>query len=352
MGIDYRLLKRISIVIVSMVILRMNCSSLHAREITDMAGRKVTVPSKIKTVCADWSPIMYLLYALDPTLLAGTSDRFSEEQLSYVPLQARNLPVVKGFFAPGDPANVEALLKAKPDAVIAEIPATPGMNSKGEEMLANLHLPIVYVKLDATTDYPEAFLFLGNLLDRQKRAQELAAYGRSALKEIARIVDSVPKEKRPRVYYAEGVSGLSTECHTSYHAELIDMVGATNVHRCAGGAFKVRGRVVVSLEQIMLYDPDVIIAEEPEFYKAVFSDKRWESIRAVKAGRVYLVPRLLFNWFDHPPSFMRLLSIKWLAWRLYGNSYPLDMVKEARAFYRLFLGVEIPDDIMKKKLQL
>jgi iron complex transport system substrate-binding protein len=352
MRTEKRLSRRQRILILGITIISTFAATLPAREITDMAGRKVIVPATIKAVCADWSPAMYLLYALDSTLLVGISSRFTEEQKTYVNSRVLNLPIVRGFSAGNEKANVESLLVAKPDVVIAEIPENPASNAKSEEILAGLHIPVVYVRLDNSKDYPAAFLFLGGLLGRQKRSQELAAYGSAAFKEVEQLVKAVPKSRRPRVYYAEGVTGLNTECQTSFHSELIDLAGAANVHRCSGNRYKVKGRELVSLEQVILYDPDVIIAEEPLFYDAVFKDERWKNIKAVKTGKVYLVPRILFNWFDHPPSFMRLLGIKWIAWRLYSDVYKLDMLSEARRFYRLFLGIDLSDETLKRVLKL
>ena len=62
---------------------------------------------------------------------------------------------------------------------------------------------------------------------------------------------------------------------------------------------------------------------------------------AVKDKRVYLIPYEPFNWFDRPPSFMRLLGIKWLLNLLHPDRFPVDMVAETQNFYRLFLGVEL-----------
>jgi len=87
----------------------------------------------------------------------------------------------------------------------------------------------------------------------------------------------------------------------------------------------------------------VILVQERLFFDKVFKDPAWKRIRAVRQGRVYLIPRTPFNWFDRPPSFMRILGLQWLMSRLYPKEYPVDMVKEARNFYRLFLGVEVSD---------
>lgn len=71
---------------------------------------------------------------------------------------------------------------------------------------------------------------------------------------------------------------------------------------------------------------------------------------ATRAKRVYLSPYVPFNWFDRPPSHMRLLGIQWLSNLLHPDRYPLDIVKETREFYRLFFNRDISDRRAKKIL--
>ena len=71
-------------------------------------------------------------------------------------------------------------------------------------------------------------------------------------------------------------------------------------------------------------------------------------MKAVKDKKVYLIPHAPFNWFDRPPSFMRILGLKWLTNILYPKEYKIDIVKEAKDFYRLFLGVELSTNEMKQ----
>lgn len=65
-------------------------------------------------------------------------------------------------------------------------------------------------------------------------------------------------------------------------------------------------------------------------------------------GRVYLTSRHPFNWFYRPPSFMRILGLKWITGILYPKEYPVDIAKEEVDFYRLFLGVTKSRDEMKE----
>lgn len=105
------------------------------------------------------------------------------------------------------------------------------------------------------------------------------------------------------------------------------------------------------MEAVVAADPEVILAQEKEFVDGVYSDPRWQSIRAVKNKKVHLIPRSPFNWFDRPPSFMRLLGIRWLANILYPDRFPFDPARETREFYSLFLGVQLNDQALQAVLQ-
>jgi len=76
-------------------------------------------------------------------------------------------------------------------------------------------------------------------------------------------------------------------------------------------------------------------------------DPRWRFLRAVKTRRVHLIPKAPFNWFDRPPSFMRILGVKWLASILHPDLFPLDLLRETREFYALFLGVHLDDKALE-----
>ena len=58
---------------------------------------------------------------------------------------------------------------------------------------------------------------------------------------------------------------------------------------------------------------------------------------------MYFLPKGPFSWFDRPPSFMKLLGLKWLLSIFHPNIYQLDIEKEAKSFYKLFLNMELSD---------
>jgi iron complex transport system substrate-binding protein len=316
-------------------------SPVLGREIVDMSGRKVTIPDTITKVVGISPPTTYLLYAIDPTVIGGLNSPLWENERKYLVKGYGKLPVIGGMFGQGRIINQEMLLKVAPDFVLYWAWKDDAVSRKFESQLAQLAVPRVDVRLNSLLDYPAALQFLGDVLGKRERAKQLQCYAEGALAEAKKVAAATPANQRVSVYYAEGLDGLSTERSGSEHAGLIPLAGGVNVHR--GEAVDSYGMEKIFMEQLLLYDPEVILVREKTFFAGIRTDPRWQNIRAVKTGRVYLIPQVPFNWFDRPPSFMRLLGVKWLLSLLQPDRYKIDMVGETRTFYQLFLGVELSE---------
>ncbi|BBO86468.1 ABC transporter substrate-binding protein [Desulfosarcina ovata subsp. sediminis] len=322
--------------------------SAQARQITDMAGRTVTVPDVIHKIYGTSPPATLMAYAMDPSLVAGLNMPIKPDDAPYLDPRMTSRPVVGGWFGQGRVASMETLLALQPDIILVWWWQHSAMDEKMANTLAPLGIPVVYMALNQLADYPEAFDFLGMLLHRESRARTLSSYARQAFAESERVRATIPDDARVSVYYAEEADGLSTECHTSVHAELIPLSGGENVHRCIQRTRV--GKQKVSMEQVLNYDPQVIVAHERLFFKHIKADPKWQNIRAVQQGRVYRIPNRPFNWFDRPPSFMRLLGLKWMLHHLYPDHTAIDIVSETRQFYRLFLNVDLDEAAARKLL--
>ena len=319
-----------------------------AGEITDMKGRKVVVPENIKKLYAPSPYGAFMMYAIAPDLMSGLIFLPQDEDRKYLNKYLQNLPVIGSLSGESQAANLEVLLKSKPDVLIVWTGKDTQVSEKMQKTLDTLNIPYVYVAVDTMSDYPEALRFLGKLLKREERAEKMAAYCSKTLADVNTAVSKIPASRKPKVYYAEGVDGLSTECNDSIHVELLTLAGDVDIHRCHTSSHM--GMEKISLEQVILYNPDIIVAQERFFYDRVFKDPAWQQVRAVKEGRVVLIPKTPFNWFDRPPSFMRFLGLKWLTNHLYPTEYPLDIKKEIRFFYSSFLGVELDEQDVQKIL--
>ena len=94
---------------------------------------------------------------------------------------------------------------------------------------------------------------------------------------------------------------------------------------------------------MLLWNPDVIVTIDLEFFNAVRSDPAWGSVKAVRDNRVHLSPKMPFGWVDFPPSVNRLIGLWWLAKILYPERFPDDLRVLTRDFYTRFYHVTPSD---------
>lgn len=323
------------------------------RTITDMAGRTVTIPEKVTKVYST-NPIgTILMYTLAPDKLAGVNTKISSGEKNYTSEKYQQLPVLGGWFGGNTTGNPEVILKAHPDLIINVTDINPQAISTAEKRQQQLGVPVVIANL-RLEEIDKSYKFLGKILGEKKRAEELALYCRKTVSNIIEKVQKIPQEQRKHVYYAEGSDGLLTDPEGSRHAEVLDLAGGINVAEVAmkHGA----GRSEVSLEQIMLWNPDLIIVcnqknGKDSSYNSILSDKKWNEIEAIKNNRIYAIPTEPFNWFDRPPSVNRLIGLKWLTNLLYPDVFPIDIKAEAKEFYKLFYHYDLTDKEVKEILK-
>lgn len=336
-----RILLTFRLLAVSVALLAACAAPLQAMDITDMAGRAVTIPDASTKVFCSTPPTLLLLYALDPSLAAGLNFAFTGRETTYLRPEFLNLPVLGGWFGQGQTPNLESVMAANPDFILTWSWRTSAVEEVVAKTAKTINLPVVYVRLDSLEDYAQAFEFLGRILHREARGQALALAARRMVAEVESVVAAIPKKERVSVYYAQGMDGLKTECDTSVHAELINLAGGRNVRSCT--ARDAYGMESVGIEEVLGADPDVILAKERPFAQAARTSPVWNHLRAVRDGKVFSIPTTPFNWFDRPPSFMRILGLCWLTNKLYPERYPKDMIAETKSFYRLFLNVDLDD---------
>jgi iron complex transport system substrate-binding protein len=255
------------------------------------------------------------------------------------------LPELGRLTGRGDTANVETVLRTSPDLIFDYGTVNPTYASLADRVQAQTGVPALLID-GGFEKIPAAYRTLGAVLGEAERAAALAAYAERVLAEAHGLAAGVPADHRPRVYYARGPDGLDTALPGSINGELIDRLGAVNV---AGGAGQ--GNLAkVSPEQVLAWDPEIIVTNDRSFRDGVGRDPRWRGIRAVADGRVYKAPDLPFGWFDQPPSVNRLIGLPWLAHLLYPDRATGDIRDRTREFYRLFYRVELTDDQLDRLL--
>lgn len=305
--------------------------NINARTITDDHGRVVEVPDHITKIYAASPPLTMSLLAFNPDLVAGLNSPFNEMQKKYV-ASAYNKPVVGGFMGQGNTPNFEILAGIKPDVIIM------WTRMKGYEKILTkfekMGIPVLLVNNKSIYDLITQFELFAKLTGDTTRADELIAYTKKSLSLIESLKKELSKQKEVRYYFAQGLDGLSSECEGSFHLEPFKYAGAKNALDCRMSSNY--GMEKISMESVILSNPDVIVAMERTFTDTLMQNPQWRNLRAVKEGKVFTVPATPFNYISRPPSFMRLLGIRWLIDSFYPSLLEKPFEEEKKEFEKLF----------------
>jgi iron complex transport system substrate-binding protein len=308
----------------------------RAATVTDGAGRTVQVPARTERVFPAGPPAAIMLYTLAPELLLGWPRANRPEEREFLHPEVGARPEVGRITGRGNTANLEVVLALKPDLILDVGTVNATFVSLADRVQEQTGIP--YALLDGSFGgTPKAYHTLGELIGRRDDGEAIARHSEDVVNTITGRIASIPRERRPRVYYARGPRGLETGLGGSINVETIEML-AQNV---AGGT---RGGLsTVSIEQVLLWDPDVIITIDQDFAANVYNDRAWAPVAAVRAKRVHLSPKLPFGWVDFPPSVNRLIGLWWLAKILYPDLFPEDLRALTRDFYRRYYHVALTD---------
>jgi iron complex transport system substrate-binding protein len=307
----------------------------HARTFTDDAGRKVDVPGKVERVYAAGPPASVVVLSIAPDKLIGWTRAFRPDEAAFVPKKYADLPELGRLTGRGNTANVEVVLKTKPDLIVDIGSTRDTFVSLADRVQEQTKIP--YVLLDGRFDaMPSTFRKLGVLLNDEKRGNQLADYLDAAFAEVKKRVAQAPADQHPEVYYARGPQGLQTGLKGSINVEALDFIGVKNVAAGQAG-----GLANVGLEQVVLWNPQVIVTNDPNFYREVWKLPVWSKVKAVRDKRVHLSPHLPFGWFDFPPGANRTIGLWWLGKTLYPEQFKdVDLAAKVREFYKLFYHQE------------
>ena len=298
------------------------------RSVVDGASRRIAIPSRVDRIYAAGPPASILVFAIAPDKLIGWTTAWRETERPFIAQKYADLPTLGRLTGRGNTANVEVVLQAKPDFIIDYGTVSATLASLADRVQAQTGIP--YVLLDGDFDrMPEAIRQIGVIANEEKRAESLARYAQDTVSEINRRVAKIPAGRRPRVYYGRGPQGLNTGLAGSISAEFIEQLGAVNVAAELGKG----GLVQVSIEQVLRWNPDVVVTIDPNFYALAFKHPLWGALPAVKSGRIHLAPNVPFGWIDFPPSINRLIGLRWLARVLYPDVFPEDLRPIVRDFY-------------------
>ncbi|MBW2060524.1 MAG: iron ABC transporter substrate-binding protein [Deltaproteobacteria bacterium] len=271
--------------------------------IKDMVGREVIVPQNPdRIICVAPGTLRLIIYLGGKNKVIGVEGiekRFPFTRPYWI---ANNdlgrLPSI----GPGGPNSInkepdlEAILAVSPEVIFISYME----RDKAEALQKKIGIPVVVLTYGPFGTFNEvvydSLRVAGQVLAKEKRAEEVISFIESARKDLLSRVEGFPKTNKPSVYVGgigfKGTHGIeSTE--TIYAP--FEWVKARNAAKVTGK----KGHMFINKEKILALNPDIIFLDgggservrqdyekKPEFY---------QSLKAFKKRQVYMLHS--FNWY-------------------------------------------------------
>jgi iron complex transport system substrate-binding protein len=310
----------------------------RAAEFVDSAGRHVMLPAQMERVMPADMAASVLVFSLAPDKLIGWSEPLSRTQRAYLPSKYGRLPVVGEFTASGAAFAAAEASHRHADLIIFSGVVTPQAAALADRIEAQTHIP--YIVLDGSIQQTPAMLrSIGALLGVGDHRLDIASYAYHAIQGLRGKLLIQSADDRPRVYYGLGTDGLTTGLAGSSVTADIDQAGAVNVAAQLGHGELTR----VTRQQIVAWNPDIILAQQRGIYDALRRDPAWRGLTAVRDKRVFLAPSKPFGWIDNPAGVNRMVGLYWLSDLFYPNVLEEDLRTNVRDFYHSYYGIQLTD---------
>lgn len=222
--------------------------------------------------------------------------------------------------------------------------------SKNLEKMEEANIPVVVTQLSSPEREPtsitafkdtikdEVKLF-GTVLgsDATKRADDYCTYFDEKTDKVLSVTSKIPDKDRVKVYYIAGDDTLTTYGKNTYTQWWVEMAGGKLVSADIDDQAP-----QVSIEQVISWNPDYIMMGRVNSTDMVLHDSKWNDLKAVKEGHVYVCPQGVFYW-DY--SSEGILLMEYLAKTFYPEKFAdLDMTEEVKEYYKKFYNYSLTDD--------
>src|SRR5258706_9889650 len=219
-----------------LMIMGLLSAAAAGREAGDATGRRIQVPDRVERVMAEGPTGGVALYVLAPDLMVGwpSAPRLNERE--FIRPGARDLPELGRLTGRGDTANVEVVLKARPDLIFDFGSVTPTFASLAARVQEQTGIP--YLLIDGHLDHTAASLReLGRVLGVSARAEAVARY----VEDTERLIDERLKDvpARRRVYLAREPNGLETGLAGSVTTAIIEPACGTKAAQTRSRACRI-----------------------------------------------------------------------------------------------------------------
>lgn len=310
-------------------------------EITDMAGRKLTIPKNVASAFPANPTSAIYIYTIAPDKLLGWNYELNDIEKNMIPEKYHTLP----NFGMNDSINYEAVISKNPTVAILVGSTNDKTKDEADKLSTKLGIPVIIISTKLT-DSPKAYELLGKIFNEEETAKKLSDYCTDTLNIASSL--TIPESEQVKIYYGNGSDSLQTAPKGTSHSELIELIKGINV---ADVKSDKGSRVKISAEQLLSWNPDLIILNgEPKkntsgatAANSLKENPTFQTLNAVKNNKVFGTPNSPFSWIDRPTGPNRIIGIRWLLNLVYPNYIKYDVNNEIKTFFKLFYHIDLTD---------
>ncbi len=314
------------------------------RKVTDCAGRSVTVPAnpqRIACLCPEAGHAM-AMYGKGDQIVAAVGGMQRDLLLMEMYPHIKNVPVpkVSGVI------NIEELAACQPDLVFVK--ADTVSNPAEMDKLNKVGIPAIAIGFNSMQEQQEAMQLIALIVGAEAEGQKYNKFYQQTIVMVAERVGKIAPDDRVRIYHSLN-EATRTDIEGSLPADWTRAAGVINVSVDENLKFA-EGKYYASLEQILLWDPDYILVNDPNVVGYIMQHEQWRPLQAVKNRRVLAMPNGISRW-GHFSSLETPLAVLWTATTVYPDKFQdIDMKGVTRDFYRQFFDWELDDTEINKIL--
>ncbi len=257
-------------------------------------------------------------------------------------------PVIGDAGVPTDDGilNIEEILRLDLDLIFLK-----GETAQLESEIEKLErFGLSYIVIDYRTieEQMDAIEIIGRAIGREDKAFEYNEYYRNTLNWTKEKLSGLGEGERVRVYHSVNEASR-TDAPGTIGAQWTEIAGAINVS--VGDTLRFHdNKHFASLEQIYLWDPDIIIFNQEGVGDYIMNSDKWGGLKAVRRKKVFQIPVGISRW-GHPGGMETPLDVLWAAKKLYPEKFTdLDIRKETKQFYKDFFNFTVSSEMVDQIL--
>ena len=107
----------------------------------------------------------------------------------------------------------------------------------------------------------------------------------------------------------------------------------------------------VDLEQMMVWDPEILIFAPDSIYATVSTLSGWQGLSAIENGTYYKTPYGPYGWLSSPPAVQQYLGMLWLGALLYPDYVNYDLQEAVTEYYDIFYSCHLTDEMYQALME-